>query len=83
MVVFHIYATYQPHMSYGYLKKSEFGIQNGCQAAILDLTDLTFRVQVGPMRLHTHTKFADSSLIWLWRLSAKTDSTDDDDDGRL
>ena len=45
-----------------YVKKHDFGIQNGHQAAILDPRDPIFCVQVGPMGIHAHTKFGNSSL---------------------
>ncbi len=41
---------------------ADFGIQNGRQAAILDPTDPNFCVQVGPLGIHAHAKFGNSSL---------------------
>ena len=67
------------------VKKCDFGIQNGRQAAILDLTD----VQLGPMGIHAHTKFGNSSLYGYENFPLKpipsTDgrTTTTTDDGRL
>ena len=66
------------------VKKCDFGIQNGRQAAILDSTDPIFCVQVCPMGIYAHTKFGNSSLYGYENFPLKLiPSTDDDDDGRL
>ena len=54
----------------------DFGIQNGRQAAILDLTDEIFCVQVGPIGLHAHTKFGNSSLYGYVQKLCPSDRTD-------
>jgi len=66
----------------------QFGIKNGRQAAILDLTDQTFCVQLGPMGI-AHTKFGNSSLYGYGNFARKiirlrtTDGRHTPDDGRL
>jgi len=66
------------------VKKCDFGIQNGRQAAILDLTDPIFCVQLGPMGIHAHTKFGNSSLYGYENFPRKLIRLrTDDDDGRL
>ena len=63
------------------VKKCDFGIQNGCQAAILDPRDPIFCVQLGPMGIHAHTKFGNSSLYGYENFPRKLIPSTDD--GRL
>ena len=60
MVVLHIYATYQPYISYGY----ENFPPDKSKSVILafKMAADPFCVQVGPMEIHAHTQFGNSSL---------------------
>ncbi len=59
----HIPAKYQTRNLYGYgnfppdVKKWNFGIQNGRQAAILDRLNPIFCLHMGPKGIHPDTKF--------------------------
>ena len=44
------------------IKNCDFGIQNGRQAAILDLSDAIFCAQVCPMGIYAHAKFGNPSF---------------------
>ncbi len=83
MAVLHIYATYQPHISYGYenvrpdMSESVISAFKMATRRLTWIRQTQFLVSLG---IHAHTKFGNSSLYGYDNFTRKLISVYDDDD---